>query len=121
SAWFPATHASYWEEYEDDLVRVNQTIDSAPLALTVPSYVEDVNTMEDLKDNEEFGESVDWEIVGIDSGAGIMQNTEEALDEYELDKWNITPSSEAAMLKELQTVIENKKPYIVHMRKRYWT
>src|SRR5699024_6797859 len=47
SAWFPATHASYWEEYEDDLVRVNETIDSAPLALTVPSYVEDVNTMED--------------------------------------------------------------------------
>src|SRR5690625_7528331 len=94
TAWLPATHATYWEEYEDDLVRVNQTIDSAPLALTVPSYVEDGNTMEDLKDNEEFGESVDWEIVGIDPGAGIMQNTEEALDEYELDKWDLTTSSD---------------------------
>ncbi|HLQ83706.1 MAG TPA: glycine betaine ABC transporter substrate-binding protein [Pseudogracilibacillus sp.] len=120
SAWFPATHASYWEEYEDDLVRVNETLDSAPLALTVPSYVEDVNTMEDLKDNDEFGESVDWEILGIDPGAGIMQNTEKALDEYELDNWDLTTSSEAAMLTELQTAIENEEPIIVPLWKPHW-
>lgn len=120
SAWLPATHASYWEEYEDDIVKVNETIDSAPLALTVPSYVEDVNTMEDLKDNEEFGDSVDWEILGIDPGAGIMQNTEEALEEYDLDEWSLTTSSEAAMLTELQTAIENEEPIIVPLWKPHW-
>ncbi len=120
SAWLPATHASYWEEYEDDVVKVNETVESAPLALTVPSYVEDVNTMEDLKTNEEFGDSVDWEILGIDPGAGIMQNTEEALEEYELDEWNLTPSSEAAMLTELQTAMENEEPIIVPLWKPHW-
>ena len=120
SAWLPATHASYWEEYEDDVVKVNETVESAPLALTVPSYVEDVNTMEDLKNNEEFGDSVDWEILGIDPGAGIMQNTEEALEEYELDEWNLTPSSEAAMLTELQTAMENEEPIIVPLWKPHW-
>lgn len=120
SAWLPATHASYWEEYEDDIVKVNETIDSAPLALTVPSYVEDVNTMEDLKDNEDFGDSVDWEILGIDPGAGIMQNTEEALEEYDLDEWSLTTSSEAAMLTELQTAIENEEPIIVPLWKPHW-
>lgn len=120
SAWLPATHASYWEEYEDDIVKVNETIDSAPLALTVPSYVEDVNTMEDLKDNEEFGDSVDWEILGIDPGAGIMQNTEDALEEYDLDEWSLTTSSEAAMLTELQTAIENEEPIIVPLWKPHW-
>lgn len=120
SAWLPATHASYWEEYEDDIVKVNEVVDKAPLALTVPSYVEDVNTMEDLKDNEEFGDSVDWEILGIDPGAGIMQNTEEALEEYDLDEWSLTPSSEAAMLTELQTAMENEEPIIVPLWKPHW-
>lgn len=120
SAWLPATHQSYWEEYEGDIVKVNETLDKAPLALTVPSYVEDVDTMEDLKDNEEFGESVNWEIIGIDAGAGIMQNTETALEEYELDEWTLTTSSEAAMLTELQEAIENEEPIIVPLWKPHW-
>jgi len=53
SAWLPATHANYWEEYGDDLVQVTEVLDKAPLALTVPSYVEDINSIEDLKDNTE--------------------------------------------------------------------
>src|SRR5690625_4809980 len=54
SAWLPATHANYWEEYEDDLVQVTEVLDQAPLALTVPSYVEDINSIEDLKDHADF-------------------------------------------------------------------
>jgi|SRR5690625_2629411 len=120
SAWLPATHASYWEEYEGDIVKVNEVLDTAPLALTVPEYVEDINTMEDLKDNEEFGEAVNWEIIGIDPGAGIMQNTEAALEEYGLDQWTLTTSSEAAMLTELQTAIANEEPIIVPLWKPHW-
>ncbi len=119
SAWLPATHASYWEEYEGDIVKVNEVLDKAPLALTVPSYVEDINSMEDLT-NEEFGEAVNWEIIGIDPGAGIMQNTEEALEEYGLDQWTLTTSSEAAMLTELQTAMANEEPIIVPLWKPHW-
>src|SRR5690625_4161431 len=54
SAWLPATHKSYWDKYGDDLVKVKEMIDKAPLALAVPEYVEDINSMEDLKDNEEL-------------------------------------------------------------------
>lgn len=120
SAWFPATHASYWEQYQDDLVRVNQVLDQAPLALTVPSYMEDVNSIEDLKDNTELGESVDWEIIGIDPGAGIMQNTQKALEEYGLDSWEVVSSSESAMLTELQQAVENEEPIIVPLWKPHW-
>lgn len=119
SAWLPATHASYWEEYEGDIVKVNEVLDKAPLALTVPSYM-DIDSIEDLKDNTELGESVDWEIVGIDPGAGIMQNTEAALDEYDLDNWELVQSSEAAMLTELRTAIENEEPIIVPLWKPHW-
>ncbi|MUV36594.1 Glycine betaine-binding protein OpuAC [Lentibacillus sp. JNUCC-1] len=120
SAWLPATHQSYWEKYEGDIVKVNQVLDKAPLALVVPSYVDGINTMEDLKNNEEFGESVDWKITGIDPGAGIMQNTEKALEEYGLDKWELTTSSEAAMLAELQSAIKDEKPIIVPLWKPHW-
>jgi len=120
SAWLPATHASYWEQYEDDLVKVNEVLDKAPLALTVPTYMEDINSIEDLKDNTELGESVNWEIVGIDPGAGIMQNTETALEEYELDNWEVVQSSEAAMLTELRKAIENEEPIVVPLWKPHW-
>ena len=120
SAWLPATHASYWEEYQDDLVQVNQVLDKAPLALAVPSYVEDINSMEDLKDNTEFGDAVDWTITGIDAGAGIMQNTETALEEYGLDQWELLASSESAMIAELKSAYEKEEPIIVPLWKPHW-
>ncbi len=120
SAWLPATHAPYWEKYSEDIVKVKQVLDKAPLALAVPSYMEDVNSMEDLKGNKELGESVDWTITGIDPGAGIMQNTEEAIEAYGLDNWELTSSSEAAMLTTLQAAAENEEPIIVPMWKPHW-
>lgn len=120
SAWLPATHAAYWEQYEEDIVQVKQVLDKAPLALTVPSYMEDVNSIEDLKDNEELGESVDWEIIGIDPGAGIMENTQQVLEDYDLDNWELTSSSEAAMLTQLQAAIENEEPIVVPLWKPHW-
>ncbi|GAB4073099.1 glycine betaine ABC transporter substrate-binding protein [Barrientosiimonas marina] len=120
STWLPATHESYWEEYGDSLEKVNQVLDQAPLALTVPSYMEDVNSVEDLKGNKELGESVDWKIIGIDPGAGIMENTGKALEEYGLDKWELTESSEAAMLTELQSAMDNEEPIVVPLWKPHW-
>ncbi|WP_066186937.1 glycine betaine ABC transporter substrate-binding protein [Gracilibacillus timonensis] len=120
ASWLPATHASYWEEYEDDVEVVGEFVAQAPLALTVPSYMEDVNSIEDLQGNEELGESVDWTITGIDSGAGIMQNTETAIEEYGLDNWELLASSEAAMLSELQSKMDNEEPIIVPLWEPHW-
>lgn len=120
SAWLPATHQSYWEEYEEDVVDVSTIIDKAPLALTVPTYMEDINSIEDLKGNSELGDAVDWTIVGIDPGAGIMQNTEKALESYGLDKWTLMESSEAAMISELQTKMEKEEPIVVPLWKPHW-
>ncbi|MRG86930.1 glycine betaine ABC transporter substrate-binding protein [Salinibacillus xinjiangensis] len=119
ASWLPATHQSYWEQYQDDVEVVGEFVAQAPLALTVPSYM-DVNSIEDLKGNEELGEAVEWEIVGIDPGAGIMQNTQTALEEYGLENWSLTPSSEAAMLSELKTKIENEEPILVPLWKPHW-
>ncbi|MEN1970263.1 glycine betaine ABC transporter substrate-binding protein [Lentibacillus sp. N15] len=120
ASWLPATHQSYWEKYEDDVDPIGVFVDKAPLALTVPSYMDDVNSIEDLKDNKELGDAVDWTIVGIDPGAGIMQNTEKAIDEYGLDNWKLQESSEAAMLSELKSKMDKKEPIVVPLWKPHW-
>ena len=120
SGWLPTTHKDYWEKYKDDLVKVNETLDKAPLALAVPEYVKDVNSIEDLKDNKKFAKSVNNEIIGIDAGAGIMESTKTALKEYDLDDWKLTSSSESAMITELRKAYKKKEPIVVPLWKPHW-
>ena len=119
ASWLPATHQSYWEQYQDDVEAIGEFVAQAPLGMTVPSYM-DVNAIEDLKGNEELGEAVDWTITGIDPGAGVMQSTEEAIETYGLENWELSSSSEGAMLSALQTAIENEEPIIVPGWKPHW-
>src|SRR5699024_1246940 len=120
SGWLPTTHKDYWEKYKDDLVKVNETLDKAPLALAVPDYVEDINSIEDLKENKDFAKSVNNEIIGIDAGAGIMESTKTALDEYKLDDWKITSSTQSAMITELRKAYSNEYPIVVPLLKPHW-
>lgn len=120
SAWLPTTHQDYWKEYEADVVEVNKVIDKAPLALTVPAYMEDINSIEDLKGNTELGDATDWTIVGIDPGAGIMNSTLNVIDNYGLEKWELQESSEAAMLTVLKKKMDNEEPIVVPLWKPHW-
>jgi glycine betaine/proline transport system substrate-binding protein len=61
-----------------------------------------------------FAEEVDFTITGIDPGAGIMINTEKAMDKYGLKDagWQLSASSSAAMMSALQDSVENNEPII---------
>lgn len=119
ASWLPATHKSYWEKYQEDVEVVGEFVAQAPLAMTVPSYM-DVNSIEDLKGNKELGEATDWTITGIDPGAGVMGSTQEAIKEYGLENWELSSSSEGAMLTQLKTKIENEEPIIIPGWKPHW-
>lgn len=70
---------------------------------------------------EGVGEQVDYKIIGIEPGAGIMQATETALTEYEnLADWDVVESSSAAMASELQKAYENEEPIIVTGWTPHW-
>ncbi|UJL47569.1 glycine/betaine ABC transporter [Virgibacillus sp. NKC19-16] len=65
-------------------------------------------------ENASVGEAVEYEIVGIDPGAGIMGQTEDALSAYGLeDNWELRESSGAAMATELGSAIDEEEPIIV--------
>jgi len=60
------------------------------------------------------GEAVDYTIVGIEPGAGIMELTANALEEYEnLEGWELLEGSTAGMLVELDGAIQNEEPVVV--------
>lgn len=76
---------------------------------------------EDEATTEGVGEQVDYKIIGIEPGAGIMQATETALTEYEnLADWDVVESSSAAMASELQKAYENEEPIIVTGWTPHW-
>ncbi|KHF38152.1 glycine betaine ABC transporter substrate-binding protein [Halalkalibacter okhensis] len=68
------------------------------------------------------GEQVDYTIVGIDPGAGLMNITiNDVLPEYGLeDDWTVTESSGAAMAASLASAYENEEPIIVTGWSPHW-
>ncbi|MFO7966669.1 MAG: glycine betaine ABC transporter substrate-binding protein [Archaeoglobaceae archaeon] len=112
SAWLPVTHKEYWDQYQADLEMVKENEPDTFLGLVVPQYVcdEGVTSIPDLEGN---ADKFNGEIIGIEPGAGIMNNTEVALKEYGLeDEYDLKPSSTSAMLASLESAI-NKEEWIV--------
>lgn len=69
---------------------------------------------------ESVGESVDYKITGIDPGAGIMQATESAIEEYELENWDLVSGSGAAMTAALKRAYDKEEPIIVTGWNPHW-
>ncbi|WP_121664867.1 glycine betaine ABC transporter substrate-binding protein [Metabacillus litoralis] len=67
------------------------------------------------------GEQVDYEIVGIDPGAGLMKLTiNDVLPEYGLDDWEVVEGSGAAMTAALKKAYDNEEPIIVTGWSPHW-
>lgn len=111
--WLPQTHADYWDDYGDQLENLSVWYDNAILTLTVPEYMEDINTIPDLR---EHADELNNQIVGIESGAGLTRTTKEhAIPGYCLDEagLELLESSTGAMLAELDSAYQGEEPIVV--------
>ncbi|RSL33285.1 glycine betaine ABC transporter substrate-binding protein [Salibacterium salarium] len=107
--WLPIQDANYVEEYEDEINFSDEVwYENAKVGLVVPSYMEDINSIEDLNANVD---QFDGEITGFDPGAGTMEVTEDLIEEYDLD-YELLPSSEPAMLEEISQAINEEEPIV---------
>lgn len=71
--------------------------------------------------SDSVAEQVDYKIIGIEPGAGIMKATAKALEDYEnLADWKLVESSSAAMASELQKAYEKKEPIIITGWTPHW-
>lgn len=113
-AWLPATHGAYYERFEEDIVDLGPHTEDAVTGLAVPSYM-DVDSIADLSDQ------ANKTITGIEPGAGIANQTDEALETYpNLSDWQQQTSSTGAMLTELQQALDQKEDIVVTGWTPHW-
>ncbi len=67
-----------------------------------------------------IGAQTEYEIVGIEPGAGLMGMANIVLEEYELDDWTLVEGSSAAMVAQLQKAYNNQQPIIVTGWSPHW-
>ncbi|WP_413756414.1 ABC transporter permease/substrate binding protein [Streptomyces sp. MMBL 11-3] len=118
-SWLPVTHEQYWKKYGKQLEDLGSWYGPTSLELSVPAYMEDIDSLEDLKGRAgEF----DGKITGIESSAGMMGLLKtKVLKEYGLDKeYKVVDSSTPAMLAELKRAYAKKEPFVGTLWSPHW-
>lgn len=115
SAWLPATQANYWNEFGDDIDHVRKNLEGAKIGLVVPSYV----TIDSIEELNSVKDKFDGKIIGIEPGSGVVQNTEEAITEYDLD-YELLTSGSAGMAAKLRSAIKDGEWIVVTGWNPHW-
>lgn len=108
-AWVPM-HQTYLDKFEGKIESTAISYPEADTGWTVPTYMEDINSLEDLKGREgEF----DNEFYGIEAGAGATIESDEIIEAYDFDFKQVS-SSEGGMLAQAQRLMEQEKPVVFY-------
>lgn len=114
-SWLPVLHKNYIDKFGDQLTDLGNVYEGTQSGLVVPTYV----TIDSISQLNSAESKFDREITGIDPGAGIMQTTEQVIDEYNLD-FELIESSGPAMISALQKALQNKDWIVVTGWKPHW-
>ncbi|MFC4401819.1 glycine betaine ABC transporter substrate-binding protein [Gracilibacillus xinjiangensis] len=117
AAWLPVTHGDLYEANKDSLVDLGENLSGAKTGLVVPSYMEDINTIGDLQD---YADELGQKITGIDAGSGVVQSAEQALEDYNLEGWEVQTSTGGAMTTALGEAINSEEPIVVTGWTPHW-
>ncbi|WP_153398594.1 glycine betaine ABC transporter substrate-binding protein [Ornithinicoccus halotolerans] len=119
SAWPEVTHASYMDQYGDQIEDLGTYYDEAKLTFAVPEYTE-IESIADLTENTDmFG----GRIYGIEPGAGLTEVTKESvIPTYGLDEagYTLVESSTTAMLTELEQATQAEEDIVVTLWRPFW-
>ena len=121
-SWQPETQKSYIEKYGPDMIDMGMLYNGGRLGWAVPSYVPEdtVRTIGDL-DQAEVAEKLNGRITGIDSGGGLMQNSEKAMSEYGLEeRFDLMASSGPAMTAALDKAVDDEEWIVVTAWSPHW-
>lgn len=115
--WLPYTHASYEEEYGDQVTDLGVWYDQAKLTIAV-NEDSPARTIGDLADMaDEYGNK----LVGIEAGAGLTQITQdEVVPTYGLEGMEYAVSSTPAMLAELKSATDAGENVAVTLWRPHW-
>lgn len=118
-AWLPSTHEDYWKQYQSKLEDLGIWYNQATLNIAVPNYVNDVNSIADLKGRQAMFEGT---ITGIEPSAGETRIVRDKV----MPAYGLTPdyqlklSSTTAMLAALDKATKEKQPIAVTLWHPHW-
>jgi glycine betaine/proline transport system substrate-binding protein len=116
AAWLPNTHKIYWEEHQDDLVRVSKLYDGARLFWAVPDYVpaSEVKSVADLAKPSVAGR-MDKTIRGPGADSGLMIGSQKIVEQYRLAEagYQLAPGKAADWIDGFNRNIAEKKWFVM--------
>ena len=104
-SWMP-THENHLEKYGDKVEDLAVSYKDASSGIVVPTYLEDVNSIEDLIGREGEFEN---EIYGVEPGGNAALKVNETIEAYDLDMKQVN-SSEGGMMAQVIRTMEQEKP-----------
>ncbi len=110
--WVPQTHQEYLERYRDDMEDLGPNYQTARTGLVVPDYM----AVESIPGLREY---YTGPIAGIDTAAGIMRNTIQAMQVYDLEN-ELLVLSDPEMASRLQNAIRRREPIVVTGWEPHW-
>ncbi len=124
SAWLPDTHAHYAETFGDQVTDLGANLVGTRTGLVVPdvkpgrlsagtgigkSYI----TIDSITELPDHAEKFNHRIIGIEPQAGIMRQTEAAMEAYDLTDFEVVESRESEMVKTLARAIQAQRWIVV--------
>ncbi|SDK36450.1 glycine betaine/proline transport system substrate-binding protein [Maridesulfovibrio ferrireducens] len=109
--WMPSM-ASIADKYfeKGTVLKYAINMDGAKYTLATPTFCADAG-LKDFKDIVKFGDKLDWKIYGIEAGNDGNQVIQNMIDKnmFGMGKFTLVPSSEAAMLAQVQGMAREGK------------
>ncbi|MGO1657449.1 MAG: glycine betaine ABC transporter substrate-binding protein [Marinobacter sp.] len=115
AGWLPITHEDYYAKLKDQVVDAGASLEGAKLGMVVPAYTE----ADSIADMNDYVDSFNGKITGIDPGAGVMRLTEKVIEDYDLD-YDLVSGSGATMTAALKTAINNEEDIAVTGWAPHW-
>ncbi|WP_408010126.1 glycine betaine ABC transporter substrate-binding protein [Pseudalkalibacillus sp. A8] len=108
-AWLPM-HQVHLDKFKSSVEDTAVSYPEAKTGWVVPTYMEDVNKISDLKGKEdEFNN----EMLGIEEGASATKESDEIIKAYDLDMKQVN-SSEGGMIAEATRLMAQEKPVVFY-------
>ncbi|UOQ83401.1 glycine betaine ABC transporter substrate-binding protein [Gracilibacillus salinarum] len=108
-AWLPV-HQTYLDEYSDSIEETATSYAPADAGLVVPTYMEDINKVSDLKGKEDMFDNT---LYSIEKGASVTGVLNDAIDQYGLDLEQVN-SSEGGMLAQAMKLMQQEEPVLFY-------
>lgn len=115
SSWQPI-QSDNLKRTEKDLVNLGPNMVGVQSGFVVPSYV----TIDSIDEINANADKFDGEIIGIDPGAGVMQQADNAIEQYGLDEMELIDSTGAMMTAALKDGIRRNDWVVVTGWTPHW-